>query len=351
MRAAVIFGAHSVRVDDVDDPVLPGPNGAVVTVTKSAICGSDLHFYDGDMGVGPDGLRIGHEAVGTVAEVGPDVHSVKVGDRVLVSSVTGCGACPGCATGNPILCQRTGPKVFGSGELGGAQAEGLAVPAADFQLQKLSGELSEITDEAALLLTDNLPTGWIAARKADFRPGATVAVIGLGAVGLCAVRSALLLGAGRVLAADLAPGRRAMAESFGAEPIDPASEGGTAAAVRAATGGLGAESVIEAVGADATVDAAIASVRAGGTVSIVGVHNMTPYALPLLATLFRSLTIRTTTAPIQQTWAELLPLVASGRMRTDGIFTHRFPLEKAVDAYQAVAARSSDCIKTVFEMS
>ena len=351
MRAAVITGAHSVRVDDVADPVLPGPGGAIVTVQKSAICGSDLHFYDGDMGVGPDGLRIGHEAIGTVAEVGPAVQTVRVGDRVLVSSISGCGACPGCATGDPILCQRPGPKVFGSGELGGAQAQALAVPGADFQLRTLAGELSEISDEAALLLTDNLPTGWIAARKADFRPGATVAVIGLGAVGLCAVRSALMLGAGRVLAADLAPGRRAIAESFGAEPIDPAAEGGTPAAIHAATAGLGAESVIEAVGADATIDAAIASVRAGGTVSIVGVHNMNPYQLPVLMTLFRSISIRTTTAPIQQTWRELLPLVASGRMKTDGIFTHRFPLEKAADAYQAVAARSSDCIKTVLDVS
>jgi threonine dehydrogenase-like Zn-dependent dehydrogenase len=286
-----------------------------------------------------------------VAEVGREVKTVKVGDRVLVSSVTGCGTCPGCATGDPILCRRPGPKVFGSGELGGAQSEALAVPAADFQLRGLSGDLAEISDEAALLLTDNLPTGWIAARKAEIRPGATVAVIGLGAVGLCAVRSALLLGAGRVLAADLAPGRRALAESFGAEPIDPAVAGGTPAAVREATDGLGAEAVIEAVGADATMDAAIASVRSGGTVSIVGVHNRNPYALPVLGTLFRSLTIRTTTAPIQQTWRELLPLVANGRMKTDAIFTHRFPLEKAADAYQAVAARSSACIKTVFEVS
>jgi 2-desacetyl-2-hydroxyethyl bacteriochlorophyllide A dehydrogenase len=351
MRAAVIFGAGRVRVDDVADPVLPGANGAVVTVAQSAICGSDLHFYDGDMGVSESGLRIGHEAVGTVAEVGSDVRTVKVGDRVLISSITGCGACEGCATGNPILCRTSGPKVFGSGELGGAQAEALAVPGADFQLRKLAGDLSEISDEAALLLADNLPTGWIAARKADISPGATVAVIGLGAVGLCAVRSALLLGAGRVLAADLAPGRRALAASFGAEPVDPAADDGTAAAIRDATGGLGAEAVIEAVGADATMDAAIASVRSGGTVSIVGVHNPNPYALPILGTLFRSLTIRTTTAPIQQTWRELLPLVASGRMRTDGIFTHRFPLEKAAEAYQAVAARSGDCIKTVFELN
>ncbi len=350
MRAAVITGAHSVQVDDVPDAVLPGPGGAVVIVQKSSICGSDLHFYDGDMGVG-DGLRIGHEAVGTVAEVGAEVRDIKVGDRVLVSSVAGCGACVGCALGDPILCRNGGPKVFGAGELGGAQAEALAVPAADFQLRKLSGELGGISDEAALLLTDNLPTGWIAARKADFRPGGTVAVIGLGAVGLCAVRSALLLGAGRVLAADLQPGRRAIAESFGAEGIDPAAEGGTAAAIHAATGGLGAESVIEAVGADPTLDAAMASVRAGGTVSIVGVHGMNPYAMPLLMALFRSLTIRTTTAPIQQTWRELLPLVASGRMATDGIFTHHYPLEQASAAYASVAARSSDCIKTVFDVS
>ena len=350
MRAAVITGAHSVEVRNVPDAVLPGPDGAIVKITKSAICGSDLHFYDGDMGVG-DGLRIGHEGVGTVVEVGADVRTVKVGDRVLVSSVTGCGTCVGCATGDPILCRNPGPKVFGSGELGGAQAEALAVPAADFQLRKLSGELSEVNDEAALLLTDNLPTGWIAARKADFKPGATVAVIGLGAVGLCAVRSALLLGAGRVLAADLAPGRRALAEKFGAEPIDPAGEGGTAAAILAANGGSGVEAAIEAVGADATMDAAFASVQAGGTVSIVGVHNLTPYPMQMLGSLFRSLTIRTTTAPIQQTWRELLPLVVSGRMATDGIFTHHFPLEQASDAYAAVGARSSDCIKTVFDVS
>ncbi len=350
MRAAVITGAHSVRVDDVPDAVLPGPDGAVVAVQKSAICGSDLHFYDGDMAVG-DGLRIGHEAVGTVVEVGPDVRTVKVGDRVLVSSVAGCGACVGCAEGDPIRCRNGGPKVFGAGQLGGAQAEALAVPGADFQLRKLANELADISDDAALLLTDNLPTGWIAARKADFKPGATVAVVGLGAVGLCAVRSALLLGAGRVLAADLSPGRRAIAESFGAEGVDPAASGGTPGAVMEATDGVGAESVIEAVGADATLDAALASVRPGGTVSIVGVHGLTPYAFPVLMALFRSLSIRTTTAPIQQTWRELLPLVASGRMATDAIFTHHFGLEKASEAYAAVAARSGDCIKTVFDVS
>ncbi len=351
MRAALITGAHAVRVGDVPDAVLPGPTGAVVTVQKSAICGSDLHFYDGDMGVSPDGLSVGHEAVGVVAEIGSDVHTVAVGDRVLVASVAGCGTCPGCAEGDPIQCQNGGPQVFGSGVLGGAQAQALAVPDADFQLRALRGDLADIDDEAALLLTDNLPTGWIAARRADIEPGSTVVVVGLGAVGLCAVRSALMLGAGRVLAVDLAPGRRAIAESFGAEPIDPAAGGGTGAQVFEATKGLGAPSVIEAVGADATIEAALASVRAGGTVSVVGVHNPSPYQYPMLMSLFRSLTLRTTTAPIHRTWRDLLPLVASGRMATDRIFTHHFPLEQAPAAYAAVAARSGDCIKTVFDVS
>jgi threonine dehydrogenase-like Zn-dependent dehydrogenase len=351
MRAAVITGTHSVQIDDVPDATLPGPDGAVVTIQKSAICGSDLHFYDGDIPVGPDGLSIGHEAVGIVAEVGSEVRTVKVGDRVVIASVTGCGHCVGCALGDPVQCRNGGPQVFGSGKLGGAQAEALAVRGADFQLRKLAGELSEISDEAALLLTDNLPTGWIGARNANFVPGATVAVIGLGAVGLCAVRSALMLGAGRVLAVDPVAGRRAIAESFGAQGIDPNAEGGTVAQLHELTGGLGVDSVIEAIALDATLDAALASVRAGGTVSIIGVHNLTPYPFQVLPALFRNLTIRTTTAPIQQTWRELFPLVASGRIATDRIFTHSFPLEKAVDAYAAVAARTGDCIKTVFAVS
>jgi 2-desacetyl-2-hydroxyethyl bacteriochlorophyllide A dehydrogenase len=351
MRAAVITGTHSVQVNDLPDAALPGPDGAVVKVQKSAICGSDLHFYDGDMGVGPDGLSVGHEAVGIVTEVGNEVRTVKVGDRVLIASVAGCGHCAGCAKGDPILCQNGGPKVFGAGQLGGAQAEAIAVPGADFQLRKLSGPLSEISDEAALLLTDNLSTGWIAAKKANFEPGATVAVIGLGAVGLCAVRSALMLGAGRVLAVDPVEGRRKIAEGFGAESIDPAAGGGTVAAIQEQTNGLGAAAVIDAVAANATLDAALSAVQAGGTVSIVGVHDLTPYPFSVLGALFRSLTIATSTAPIQQTWRELLPLVASGRLATDGIFTHHFPLEQASDAYAAVAARSGDCIKAIFDVS
>ena len=338
MRHVVIDGPRSVKVLEAPDPVPPDAYGAVVEVGASAICGSDLHFYDGDIPVGP-GFPVGHEFVGTVLETGSAVERFRPGDRVLTASVAGCGRCDGCATGDPITCV-DGPMVFGSGVLGGGQATAVAVPAADFQLARIP---DGVDDEAALLLTDNLNTGWIAARRADFRPGETVVVIGLGAVGQCAVRSALLLGAGRVLAADPVEGRRRRAADAGADPV----EGPTVEAVMAATGGRGAHAVIDAVATDATLDAALACVRAGRTVSVVGVHDLNPYPLPILGNLFRSLTLRTTTAPVHQTWSELLPLVAHGRLRTDGIFTDTYSLDDAADAYERAAARRGDSLKVM----
>ncbi|HXA34477.1 MAG TPA: zinc-binding dehydrogenase, partial [Acidimicrobiales bacterium] len=262
-------------------------------------------------------------------------------DRVLTASVAGCGRCDGCATGDPVTCVE-GPKVFGSGALPGGQASAVAVPSADFQLLAIP---EGVDDEAALLLTDNLNTGWIGAKRADIPAGGTVVVLGLGAVGLCAVRAAFALGAGRVLAADPVAGRRALAADSGAIPI----EGSTVEAVREATGGRGADAVIDAVALDTTLTDALSSVRAGGTVSVVGVHNLDPYPLPILAALFGSVTLRMTTAPVHQTWKELVPLVANGRIRTDGIFTHRFPLAEAPEAYAAAAARTAECIKVMMQ--
>ena len=222
--------------------------------------------------------------------------------------------------------------------LPGGQATHVAVPAADFQLLSIP---EGVDDEAALLLTDNLGTGWAGAQRADIPPGGTVAVIGLGAVGLCAVRSALALGAGQVLAVDPVQGRRDRAAASGAIPV----EGPTVEAILEATGGRGADSVIDAVALDATLDDAIASVRAGGTVSVIGVHDLQPYPLPVLMGLFRSLTVRMTTAPVHRTWPELVPLIQDGSLSTADIFTHEFPLDDAADAYAAVAARSADCVK------
>lgn len=331
------MGPGQVSVLDVPDAVLPDPGGAVIQVEAAAICGSDLHFYDGDLPLFP--VAVGHEAIGRVVEVGDDVRRFAVGDRVLVASVAGCGACRGCATGDPVACVG-GAKVFGAGELGGAQSELLAVPAADFQLLAVP---EGVSDEAALLLTDNLATGWAGAQRADIRTGDTVVVWGLGAVGQCAVRSALALGAGRVLAFDPVAGRRDLAVAAGATALadDPV------AAVLEATDGLGADCVIDAVANDRSLDAAFAAVRSSGTVSVIGIHDLNPYPLGILMGVFRSITLRMTTAPVHATWPELVPLIQDGTLDTTGIFTHRFALADAAAAYAAVAARSADCLKVV----
>ncbi|MGW0162229.1 alcohol dehydrogenase catalytic domain-containing protein [Mycobacterium sp. NPDC003323] len=336
MRSVVVDSTGTVRVDTRPNPQLPGPDGAIVAVEATAICGSDLHFLEGHYPI-VDPVALGHEAVGTVVEIGSDVSGYRTGDRVLVSSVAGCGRCAGCATHDPIRCVH-GPQIFGSGALGGAQSELLAVPAADFQLLKMP---EAITTEQALLLTDNLATGWAAAKRADIPIGGTVAVIGLGAVGMCALRSALTLGAATVYAVDPVEARRARAESWGANPVNsPAAQ-----SVREATGGIGVDAVIDAVGTDTSINDAIDSVRSGGTVSIVGVHDLQPYPLPALACLIRSLTIRLTTAPVQQTWPELVPLLQTGRLDVDGIFTTTMPLDDAAAGYAAAMSRSGDHLK------
>jgi 2-desacetyl-2-hydroxyethyl bacteriochlorophyllide A dehydrogenase len=336
MRTVVIDGPGNIRVDTRPDPELPGPDGVIIAVTAAGICGSDLHFYEGDYPFA-EAVALGHEAVGTVVEAGPQVRSVDVGDLVMVSSVAGCGACPGCATRDPVMCF-SGLRIFGAGELGGAQADLLAVPAADFQLLKIP---EGITTEQALLLTDNLATGWAAAQRADIPFGGTVAVIGLGAVGLCALRSAFAQGAATVFAVDRVEGRLQRAANWGAAPIKaPAAE-----AILGATGGRGADSVIDAVATDASLTDALNAVRPGGTVSVVGVHDLKPFPLNALSCLMRSITLRMTTAPVQQTWPELIPLLQSGRLDVDGIFTTTMPLDEAPKGYATAESRTGDDVK------
>ncbi|ADP80158.1 alcohol dehydrogenase catalytic domain-containing protein [Pseudofrankia inefficax] len=336
MRAVIVESVGTVTVAPRPDPVLPGPGGAVIAVSASAICGSDLHFYDGDYPI-VEPLAVGHEAIGTVVEKGPETRRFAIGDRVLVSAVAGCGACDGCATQNPVLCH-DGPQIFGSGSLGGGQADLLAVPAADFQLTHLPEDMDV---ETALLLTDNLPTAWAGALRADIQPGATVAVIGLGAVGLCAVRCAIALGAGTVLAIDPVAGRREHAVKAGAIGVAPPAVN----AVLEATNGRGVAAVIDAVATNASLGDAMLMVRPEGTVSVIGAHDLKPFPFPALMALTRSITLRSTFAPPQRTWSALIPLLRSGRLDVSDIFTHQFPLERASDAYAAIATRSADCVK------
>ena len=338
MLHVVIDGPRQVRVVEAPDAVPPDARGAVVAVDAAAICGSDLHFYDGDIPVG-GGFSVGHEFLGTVVEVGSEVRLFRPGDRVLTASVAGCGHCDGCATGDPVACVE-GPKVFGSGALPEVRPRRWRYRRL---ISRCSGSRKGSTTRRPCCSPTTSTPGGSAPSGPTYRQGARWWYWALAPSGSARCAPRLALGAGRVLAADPVAGRRALAADSGAIPI----EGPTVEAVLETTGGRGADAVIDAVALDATLTAALTCVRAGGTVSVIGVHNLEPYPLPILAGLFRSVTLRMTTAPVHQTWKELVPLVAHGRLRTDGIFTHRFPLVEASEAYAAAAARTADCIKVM----
>ena len=343
MRATVLEGPRSVKVENVPDPVLPGPEGVIVTVEHSAICGSDLHLYH-DAPTGR-GIRLGHEAIGTVAEAGPRVRSLKPGDRVLVSGVIGCGVCSPCLAGQPNVCLAGMATAFGTvPSLPGGQAEAMAVPFADlFALPIPEG----LADEEAVLLTDILPTGYLGALRASIRPGATVVVMGLGPVGIMALQCASLFGPARILAVDMVPERLARAERLGAEPIDARIAPGSLQVLEA-TGGRGAESVIEAVGADATVLDAVACAATGGTVSVVGVNLNMELPFPMGVVFLKSLTLRAVFAAIPGTWSSLVPLLQSGRLAGLGeTFTHRMDLSQAPEAYELFDSRADGVLKVL----
>jgi threonine dehydrogenase-like Zn-dependent dehydrogenase len=344
MHAAVLRGPGDVRVEQVPDPVLPGPGGIIITVESTAICGSDLHLYH-DAPTG-SGVQLGHEAIGTVAEVGPAVRTVRRGDRVLVSGVIGCGTCRACLAGHPNVCENGRCAAFGTTlDLPGGQAEAMAVPFADsFALPIPEG----VSDDAAVLLTDILPTGYLGALRADIRPGSTVAIIGLGPVGVMALQCAPLFGPARILAVDMVPERLARAERMGAEPID-ARLGSVPQQVREATGGRGAASVIEAVGADRTIVDAVSCAAPGGTVSVVGVNLSAAMPFPMGVVLLNSLTLRSVFAPVPGTWPELVPLVQSGRFDLAGTFTHHMKLSEAGAAYQLFDSRNDGVLKVMLD--
>jgi threonine dehydrogenase-like Zn-dependent dehydrogenase len=342
MRATVLNGPRDVSLETVPDPVLPGPEGIIVTVESTAICGSDLHlFHDAPTGIG---IQLGHEAIGTVAEVGPHVRNFAPGDRVLVSGVIGCGTCGPCLAGQPNVCLNDKAAAFGTmPDLPGGQAEAMAVPFADLFALRIP---ENVADEEAVLLTDILPTGYLGALRASIRPGATVAVIGLGPVGIMALQCAALFGPARILAVDQVPERLARAERLGAEPIDATSVPGSAQ-VMEATAGRGADSVIEAVGADATVLDAVSCAASGGTVSIVGVNLSLALPFPMGLVFLKSLTVRTIFAPVPGTWPSLVPLVQAGRLQLVDTFTHRMQLSQVAEAYDLFDSRRDGVLKVL----
>jgi alcohol dehydrogenase len=346
VKALTYHGPQDVRYESVPDPVLPGERGAVVRVRSAGICGSDLHIYDGHGFAGGTGYSLGHEAVGEVVEVGSAVSRFAPGDRVLAPASVGCGHCVPCGRGVVFLCENFGEGgVYGIGHgLGGCQAEAIAVPAADMNLVAIPDGMS---DDAGLVLTDNAPTGWYGARLGRIAPGDTVAVVGLGPVGLMAVASALVMGAAQVLAVDLVESRRARAEALGAVPV----EGDARSEVLALTGGRGADVVIEAVGADATIGLATDLAGRCGRVSVVGINQSPAYTFNMLMAQLKCLEFTIGMCSVQAELPALIPLTTTGRLDPGAIVTHRLPLEAGPDAYALFASRAEGVAKVVLDVS
>jgi len=332
VRAVVYEDVRKVTVSDVPDAAVEHPGDAVVRVTAAGICGSDLHFYTGKAPLSP-GDTIGHEAVGVVESVGPDVTAFRPGDRVVVAFDIVCGECWYCRRGQTSLCEdfrNLGAGPFG-GSLGGAQAELVRVPVADVNLLRIPEGME---DERALFVGDILTTGYYAAAISGIGPEDTVAVVGAGPVGFFAAQGALVHGAARVLALDLQADRLALAERVGVTPVNVA-ERNAQMAVASLTEGRGADIVIEAVGTESSFETAIEVVRRGGTVTVAGMYVSETVPVQLGVYWTRALDVRFAgICPIHAWWNEAMDAVRDGRIDPMPLISHRAPLEEAPHMYE-----------------
>ena len=338
MKAATFQGVGEVKVMDVPKPSIQGPDEALIKVTLGAICGSDLHAYHGRIPM-VAGELLGHEFVGVVEQVGPAVKRFKFGDRVVVSFYTACGHCALCRKGWFNQCINMATFGFGAllGGLGGGQSEYVVVPLADHSMELIPDGM---TDEQAIFVGDILSTGMFAADRAEIHPGDVVAVIGAGPVGLMATMCAQLFGPARVLVVDMVESRLEIAQELGGTPIN-ASRSHPVESIAGYTGGIGADSSIEAVGLTATVDTAIQCVRGGGTISVVGVPSEFTADFNYYHMWEKSLTFRSGRCNVQKYMRPLLDLIATGRLKPDLIISHRMKLDQAADAYKMFDAREA----------
>jgi threonine dehydrogenase-like Zn-dependent dehydrogenase len=388
MKAVCWYGTTDIRVERVPDPAILAPRDAIVRVTSTAICGSDLHLYNGYIPTMQAGDILGHEFMGEVVELGPGLQGLRRGDRVVVPFAIACGRCFYCVRELWSLCDNTNPnaamleKLYGFaggglfgyshlyGGYAGGQAEYVRVPFADVGPLKLPDTLS---DEQALFLSDIFPTGWMAAENAGIRPGDVVAVWGCGPVGLFAIKSAYLLGADRVIAIDRFPERLALAERWGKaetldyEDVDVFDE------LRERTGGRGPDACIDAVGTEShgtSVDwyydrvkqavmleqdrphvlrQAIHCCRKGGTVSIPGVYGGLLDKVPLGAAFAKGLTLRMGQTHVHRYMRPLLDRIARGDIDPAAIISHRLPLSAAPAAYHMWSAKEDGVTKIVLK--
>lgn len=277
-----------------------------------------------------------------MVEVGRGVKQLQSGQRVMLSAAVGCGACVACLAGDIVQCRNNMANCYGlSHRLEGCQAEFIRVPAADFNAAPIPDGM---TEDQALMLTDNLPTAWFGCKNAGIGPGQNVVVVGLGPIGLMAVEGAFVLGASRVFAIDLVPERRAIAASLGAVALDAAE---AIEQIAQATGGRMADCAVEAVGADATINLAIKSVGRGGVVSVIGVNQTRKFEFDMAVAFVKGLTFRIGTCSVPQHWPELVPLIQQGRLHPERFVTHHMPLSEGAEAYRLFDARQAGALKMV----
>lgn len=359
MKALCWYGRKDVRVEDVPEPKLLTKRDAIVKTTLTAICGSDLHLYHGEIPEMREGDILGHEFMGEVVEVGTDVPNLKLGDRVVVPCSIACGNCFFCQNGMTSLCDNSNPNaaaangsspagLFGYSHLfggyAGGQAQYVRVPFADFGPVKVPASVS---DEKALLLSDIFPTGYMAAENCGIRPGDVIAVWGCGAVGQLAIRSAFLLGAERVIAIDNVPSRLKMAAESGAEPVNfDESDVGEQLALR--TGGRGADACIDAAGmaAPKALDQAIHACRKGGTVSIPGAWAGAVDKFPMGTAFIKGLTLKAGPTNVHRYLLPLLERIERGEVDPSFVISHRLPLEQGAEGYALFDGRDG-CTKVV----
>ncbi|MFJ1868725.1 alcohol dehydrogenase catalytic domain-containing protein [Streptomyces sp. NPDC088097] len=342
MKALVFQGPGHTAWQEVPDPSIKDPGDVIVRVDAVTICGTDLHIVKGDLPEVVPGRVLGHEAVGTVVEIGGDVSSVRPGDRVLVSCVSSCGRCRFCRESRYGQCRGGGGWVLGH-TIDGTQAEYVRVPFADLSVYSLP---STVDSAEAVLLADIFPTSYeVGVLNGNVRPGDTVVVVGAGPVGLAAVATARLYSPARIIAVDLAPSRLAKARELEADAVVNAAEE-PEMLVGDLTDGLGADVVMEAVGVPETFELCTRMVRPGGRVANIGVHGK-PAILHLEDLWIKDVTITTGLVDTSSTLM-LLRMLAAGRLPTSSLITHRFELGQMEEAYEVFSrAGETGALKVV----
>jgi alcohol dehydrogenase len=347
MKALVYHGPGERGWDSVEDPTIIDPTDIIVRVDTSTICGTDLHILKGDVPETTPGTVLGHEAVGTVQEIGAGVSTVAPGDRVLLSCVSSCGRCRFCKEGRLGQCLGGGGWIFGH-LINGLQAEYARVPFADNSVYKVPDQL---TDEQVLFLADILPTAYeVGVLNGMVSPGDTVAIVGAGPIGLAAILTATLYTPGRIVAIDLADSRLESARRFGADVTINNGREDALTQVMEMTDGLGADAAFEAVGVPATFELAAELIRPGGRLANIGVHGK-PVTLHLETLWTRDVTV---TTGLVDTFSipQLMRLIVSGRLDPSLFATHRFALGETMAAYDTFAdAANTGALKVVLSGS